>query len=92
MEVRRGPIKGAERVKVRHGPIIDYTRCSGQRCCYDNCPDDVFDWDEELGLPIVAYPDECHYCGICEIQCVEQAITVRLPLHAMLDLGIYPKI
>ncbi|MBA7685356.1 hypothetical protein ES703_93779 [subsurface metagenome] len=78
-------------IKVTYGPKINYRLCNGCRRCYDNCPLDVFGWDNEEGLPTVAYPDECCYCGICELECLELAINVEVPLHSRLYLGLYPE-
>lgn len=77
---------------IGYGPKIDYRFCNGCKKCYDICPSDVFDWDDEKSLPIVAYPDECYYCAGCELECLEEAISIKLPLHAMLDIGIYPEV
>lgn len=77
-------------IKVTYGPKIDYRWCNGCRACYDNCPMDVFGWDDEKGMPIVAYPYECRFCCICEMDCPELAINVEFPLHARIDLGIFP--
>ena len=30
-------------------------------------------------LPVVAYPDECWYCGLCQSICPTHAITVVFP-------------
>lgn len=62
-----------------NGPIIDYNRCNGCKICYEECPTDVFGWDEEKKLPIVLYPNECNSCGACELDCMQLAITVVLP-------------
>ncbi|MBW2029246.1 MAG: ferredoxin family protein [Deltaproteobacteria bacterium] len=78
-------------VTLKHGPVIDYRQCNGCHRCYDNCPDDVFGWDEVKGLPIVAYPDECHYCDICVLECSDEAIHLDFPIQVLLDLGVYPR-
>lgn len=77
-------------MKTTHGPRINYRFCKGCGACYDNCPLDVFGWDDERGQPTVAYPDECWHCGICELECAERAINVELTLQGKLFLGIYP--
>ncbi len=73
-----------------YGPKISYKDCIGCKKCYDTCPLDVFAWDDEQKLPIVAYPDECFYCGMCELECLELAIDVEVPLHVRLYCGIFP--
>jgi len=84
--------EGADMAEVGFGPKIDYGFCNGCRSCYNNCPSDVFSWDEEKGLPVIAYPNECYYCGTCELDCLEEAIMLKWPLHIMLYFGIYPNL
>lgn len=69
---------------------IDYRHCNGCGICYRICPMDVFGWDEEKGLPILAYPDECWHCGACELDCPEMAIDVEIPFHQKFFFGIDP--
>jgi adenylylsulfate reductase subunit B len=78
--------------EINYGPRIDYRLCSGCGECYENCPMDVFGWDEEKKRPAVAYARECRVCCVCEIVCPEVAIDVRIPLHVRVDFGIYPEI
>ncbi|MGI6317740.1 MAG: 4Fe-4S dicluster domain-containing protein [Dethiobacteria bacterium] len=33
--------------EINYGPKIDYRFCKGCGDCYENCPMDVFGWDEE---------------------------------------------
>jgi adenylylsulfate reductase subunit B len=77
-------------VSISYGPKIDFKFCNGCGVCYENCPMDVFGWDEEKQMPTVAYPGECSCCCFCEVLCPEVAIDVQLPLHHMLDFGISP--
>jgi NAD-dependent dihydropyrimidine dehydrogenase PreA subunit len=78
--------------QITYGPKIDYRLCTGCRECYEDCPMDVFGWDEEKQMPTVTYPGECRFCCDCEIVCPQVAIDVRFPLHVRLDFGIYPEI
>ena len=59
---------------------FDRERCTGCRRCYELCPLDVIAWDEEEGGPFVKYPDECQLCFICQVECPEGAVRVRVPL------------
>ena len=79
-------------VKITYGPMIDYRHCNGCRQCYDYCPLDIFGWDDDKGMPVVAYPGECRFCCICELDCLQKAISVELPLHSKIDLAIYPDV
>ena len=77
-------------VEINYGPKIDERYCSGCGACYENCPMDVFSWDEQKEMPVTVYPGECSFCCFCEIMCPEVAIDVRIPLHNLLDFGISP--
>ena len=59
---------------------IDYELCSGCKKCYEVCPLDIIAWDEEKDLPYVAYPDECQLCFICQEECPDEAIEVKVPI------------
>lgn len=78
-------------MQATYGPKVDYRLCNGCRRCYDLCPMDVFTWDGDKGMPTVAYPGECCYCDICELECLEQAIDLEIPLFAKIYRGIYPE-
>ncbi len=68
---------------MRAGDItIDYRYCSGCRICYDICPTDVYGWNEDEKLPIVAYPGECWHCGACELDCPEDGFCSYDGAHA----------
>lgn len=58
---------------------IDYHGCNGCRKCYDLCPMDVFTWDEEMNVPVVAYKYECWHCGICWMECPKRTIDITYP-------------
>lgn len=58
---------------------IDYDRCRGCEFCYRECPADVFTWDKEKDLPIIARQNECWHCGICVLECPEDAMVHTLP-------------
>jgi NAD-dependent dihydropyrimidine dehydrogenase PreA subunit len=75
-------------IGIAYGPDIDYRHCDGCGVCYEHCPMDIFAWDEQKKLPIVAYPGECCFCCFCEVMCPQMAIDVRFPVHHLLDFGI----
>ena len=62
-------------------PIVDVNYCNGCKQCYNMCPLDIYAWDSKKKVPIVAYPDECSHCGICELDCLQLAIDVQLPVY-----------
>jgi NAD-dependent dihydropyrimidine dehydrogenase PreA subunit len=59
---------------------VDNAKCVGCRRCYDLCPLDVYEWDEKLKRPIVAYDEECQMCFICQEECTSGAIKIRIPI------------
>ena len=78
-------------IKITYGPKIDYNYCTSCTRCYEDCPMDIFGWDEKLNRPVVLYPGECALCFICEMNCSGRAIDVRFPLHTLIDFGIDPE-
>jgi NAD-dependent dihydropyrimidine dehydrogenase PreA subunit len=55
---------------------IDFDACSGCKTCYNACFVDVFRWDRAAKRPIVAYPEDCAECNMCEVSCPEECIEV----------------
>ena len=51
--------------------------CTGCCACYDACWVDVIRWDKETRRPIVAYPEDCVECNLCEISCPEDILHVK---------------
>ena len=49
--------------------IIDFDACSGCKTCYLACFADVIRWDAATKHPIVAYPEDCAECNMCEVTC-----------------------
>ena len=71
---------------------INLRFCKGCKRCYDICPMDIYEWDKAESLPVIAYPDECWHCGICERECPEVAIDIKTPFHQRFFWGIHPKV
>jgi len=72
-------------VVIPSNPIeFDEKICNGCNICVDTCQVDVFLPNQEKGrAPILAYPDECWYCGCCVMYCPngdKGAIYLRHPL------------
>lgn len=51
--------------------------CKGCGICVAFCPSHVLELDEALKV-VVARPDQCTYCGDCEIRCPDFAIIVAV--------------
>lgn len=54
---------------------IDRNLCDGCEVCIDSCPVDVLRMDAEHKA-IVAYPNDCMSCFLCEADCPPKAIYV----------------
>ncbi len=55
---------------------LELDLCKACGICIELCPDKVFDRDK-LGYPVIARPEECSQCLICELHCPDFAIEVR---------------
>ena len=62
---------------------IDAKLCTGCNTCADHCLMDVLVHNPKKGAPpVVLYPDECWFCGVCVEDCpVPGAITMEHPLN-----------
>jgi NAD-dependent dihydropyrimidine dehydrogenase PreA subunit len=56
---------------------IDKESCTGCKTCFDSCFVDVFRWDNEEKRPIIAYPEDCVACCLCEDSCPAKCIEVK---------------
>jgi 2-oxoglutarate ferredoxin oxidoreductase subunit delta len=55
---------------------LDLELCKACGICIELCPEKVFDRDK-LGYPVVARPEECTQCLVCELHCPDFAIEVE---------------
>ena len=65
-------------------PIINKEKCNACGICADICPMDVFGVTDNGDIPVVTYPEECWHCNSCVLDCPEEAISLRIPLPAMM--------
>ena len=65
-------------------PVINEDKCIGCGICADICNYDVYFGYEMGKIPSITYPDECWHCNACVLDCPEDAISLRIPLPAML--------
>jgi NAD-dependent dihydropyrimidine dehydrogenase PreA subunit len=66
---------------------IDYKACKGCKSCYNHCPGDILGWDDEKSIPYIAYPRECWHCGICQMECKENAICHTFPPQCLSEVN-----
>ena len=66
---------------------VDLDKCTGCGICVDVCPLDVLRMDERGEKAIICYPDDCHTCFQCEMNCPPHAIYVH-PFKEKLPLAI----
>ncbi len=55
---------------------IDRSLCKACGICIAFCPKQVLEADEG-GIAVVAHPEECIRCRMCELRCPDFAVTVR---------------
>ena len=61
-------------------PKISGESCNGCNICVELCPEDVLASSAEVGgTVVVRYPDECWHCGVCEVECAQNAVTFIIP-------------
>ena len=65
-------------------PIIDKEKCNACGVCADICCMDVFKVVEEKESPEIRYPEECWHCNACVLDCKQEALSLRIPLPAMM--------
>ncbi len=65
-------VAGAEDSTV----LLDVSLCKACGICIELCPTHVFD-ATELGEAVVARPEDCNRCLLCELHCPDFAIEVR---------------
>ena len=53
-------------------------RCVGCNICVHVCPDHVFDAVQDVKAPVIARPDQCQTCFLCELYCPEDALYVKV--------------
>ena len=55
---------------------IDLEKCDGCKTCVNACWVNVLTWDRAGKKPVVAHPEDCVHCNICELACKEECIEV----------------
>ena len=58
---------------------VDLDLCKACGICIKLCPESVFDADDQA-MPVIARPDDCTACLLCELHCPDFAIEVRRPV------------
>ena len=65
-------------------PMIDKEKCNGCGVCVDICPTDVFRMVNKGEPPEIRYFEECWHCNACVLDCKQTAVSLRIPLPAMM--------
>ncbi len=66
-------------------PIISKKKCVSCHHCVEICPVDVYGLDQKKGQPpAIKYPEECWHCNACVFDCPSEAISLRVPVPAMM--------
>lgn len=68
-------VNGSDLVTEDLPVMVYYDWCKGCGICVAFCPKAVLELSEELGKPVVARPQDCIQCGMCELRCPDFAIT-----------------
>ena len=55
---------------------VDLELCKACGICINLCPEGVFDTDDQA-MPVIARPDDCTACLLCELHCPDFAIEIR---------------
>jgi 2-oxoglutarate ferredoxin oxidoreductase subunit delta len=74
---RMDTIKNPVGVEAATGPVdLEIELCKACGVCIELCPEKVFDRDKH-GYPVLARPEDCSQCLLCELHCPDFAIEVR---------------
>ncbi|MDF7801107.1 ferredoxin family protein [Pontiellaceae bacterium B1224] len=55
---------------------IDENKCMGCGICVESCPMDVLRLDKTKKRAVIAYPEDCQVCHLCQHFCPTGAIEV----------------
>ncbi len=83
--VRESSVSLASNLVTPNRPVLfDEETCTGCNICVDVCSMDVLAPNPiKRGLPLIVFPDECWYCGCCEMHCPTYelgSIRINFPL------------
>ena len=62
---------------------IAWGECKGCEACVRACFVNVLGWDGRDRRPVVAHPEDCVHCNLCELACAEGFIEVTPDFAAM---------
>ena len=78
--------EGIPRQEIPWYPTVDYDKCDGCKTCFEFCPHNTYDWNEEDQRPVAARPYNCIVqCSNCAGLCPSQAIAFP-PLSMLKEL------
>ena len=65
-------------------PVINKDACTVCGICVKICPMDVFFGSKKKEIPTISFGEECWHCNACVLDCPSNAISLRVPLQAMM--------
>jgi 2-oxoglutarate ferredoxin oxidoreductase subunit delta len=82
-EFWRKPLDKTELIKKEGNIHVIDSRCKGCAFCIEFCPKKVLVQSEDINEkgyhpPIVARPDDCVFCGLCQMLCPDFAIYIEV--------------
>jgi NAD-dependent dihydropyrimidine dehydrogenase PreA subunit len=85
-EIKQEEIRAFQNVVTPNDPILfDEQSCNGCNTCIELCVMDIFLPNPEKGKPpVILYPEECYYDGLCVWNCPrweKGAIKLNHPLN-----------
>lgn len=70
-------------------PLIDQQRCTGCGDCIEQCPEKALALVADKA--VLAYPEQCSYCQICEDLCPADAIDLPFLVCFGSTLSLVPR-
>jgi NAD-dependent dihydropyrimidine dehydrogenase PreA subunit len=62
---------------MAHRLVVDGDACTACGACADVCFVNAIGWDDDADAPVLAYPEDCQVCCVCERACPGAALTIE---------------
>lgn len=56
-------------------PVVDFNECSGCGVCVDICPNEVYEFDGDICMPVRT--NDCDGCEQCVDECTMECIELK---------------